>query len=265
MNVSRAVSKFFSASLVIMVLCQVAVAAESYRFERMFPTLQQPWYFGFGFQSTVDERGSVFVLDSSNSRIVKLNSRGRFITSAPIAPEEFSGFNTYYLDRGFDGKILVLANAGYPGFFGSVLLQYDENLNYLGHIKLEVTVTIVVGASDFVAGPDHVYFYDATIKQVYKFARDGAWENQIHMQDSGSEFYDEGIALDADDNLVYFDAGRIELLEGEGQQLKSVDVETTIRDLSFGSRIASNSVAFASDDSFFVCNNKDLFHFEPTG
>ena len=84
MNVSRAVSKFFSASLVILVLCQVAVAAESYRFERMFPTLQQPWYFGFGFQSTVDERGSVFVLDSSNSPdAVATLPEPEGVTSAP--------------------------------------------------------------------------------------------------------------------------------------------------------------------------------------
>ena len=54
-------------------------SAEIYEFERMWPTLQQPWYFFAPRETALDSKGYIYVTDSSNSRIVKLSSSGQFI------------------------------------------------------------------------------------------------------------------------------------------------------------------------------------------
>ena len=50
-----------------------------YRFERMWPVIQQPWYFGYPKKVLVD-RGAVYVLDEMNIRVMKLSRDGRLIT-----------------------------------------------------------------------------------------------------------------------------------------------------------------------------------------
>ena len=56
-----------------------ASSEEIYRFERMWPTLQQPWYFGMPQNAAIDNRGYVYVADSGNNRIRKFTSDGQFI------------------------------------------------------------------------------------------------------------------------------------------------------------------------------------------
>jgi DNA-binding beta-propeller fold protein YncE len=56
-----------------------ASSEEIYKFERMWPTLQQPWYFFAPRETAIDSKGYIYVADTSNYRIVKLSSNGQFI------------------------------------------------------------------------------------------------------------------------------------------------------------------------------------------
>ena len=56
-----------------------ASSEETYKFERMWPTLQQPWYFGPG-TLAIDTAGFVYVADKLNDRILKFTLDGQFIT-----------------------------------------------------------------------------------------------------------------------------------------------------------------------------------------
>jgi len=58
----------------------VAFSEEIYRFERMWPTLPQPWYFDLPNGIAVDKEGNVFVTDRANQRIQKFTSDGQFLT-----------------------------------------------------------------------------------------------------------------------------------------------------------------------------------------
>lgn len=66
--------------LILVLLTQTTLAANSYRFERMWPTLQQPWYFYQPEDVLVLEDGSVIVLDTSNNRMMKLSDQGKVIS-----------------------------------------------------------------------------------------------------------------------------------------------------------------------------------------
>jgi len=53
-------------------LCSLSVAEDSYRFERMYPILQQPWYFAFPSSITLSEDEFIFVSDLVNRRLIKM-------------------------------------------------------------------------------------------------------------------------------------------------------------------------------------------------
>lgn len=52
----------------------------SFRFERLWPTLVQPWYFNSPSGLVCDNAGNVYIADSFNRRIQKFTSQGQFIT-----------------------------------------------------------------------------------------------------------------------------------------------------------------------------------------
>ncbi len=66
---------------------------EAYTFERMWPTLIQPWYFNDPNGITVDRKGNVYVADTMNHRIQKFSSTGDFITKWGRKGDENGEFN----------------------------------------------------------------------------------------------------------------------------------------------------------------------------
>ena len=57
----------------------LALSEETYKFERMWPALQQPWYFESPRDVSVDSKGYILVADTGGNRIVKLTSDGFFV------------------------------------------------------------------------------------------------------------------------------------------------------------------------------------------
>ena len=66
---------------------------EKYRFERLWPTLQQPWYFYYPLGVAVDGNGNIYVADSNNYRIQKFTSGGQFVATWGSRGEEEGEFN----------------------------------------------------------------------------------------------------------------------------------------------------------------------------
>ncbi|MCP4350604.1 MAG: hypothetical protein GY795_34485 [Desulfobacterales bacterium] len=66
---------------VIFLLPSLATSGETYKFERMWPTLQQPWYFITPSDVEVDKRNSVvYVVDMNSRYIYKFTLDGHFVT-----------------------------------------------------------------------------------------------------------------------------------------------------------------------------------------
>ena len=57
----------------------VAASPEAYRFERVVPPLQQPWYFLEPLGVAVDIYGAVYVADTQHHRVQKFTSDGHVI------------------------------------------------------------------------------------------------------------------------------------------------------------------------------------------
>ena len=67
--------------MVLVMVPSLAAGQESYRFERMWPTLPQPWYFNKPQGMDIAPDGTLYVCDSSYFRIKKFTQDGYFITA----------------------------------------------------------------------------------------------------------------------------------------------------------------------------------------
>ena len=63
----------------MIILANSASSEEVYRFERMWPTLQQPWYFDQSRGIALDNWDYIYVADTDNHRIQKFTSEGQFM------------------------------------------------------------------------------------------------------------------------------------------------------------------------------------------
>jgi len=67
-------------SVILMSLPTLALSEETYKFERMWPTLKQPWYFYRPLSVAVDQSGYVYIAERDGNRIVKVDSNGYLVT-----------------------------------------------------------------------------------------------------------------------------------------------------------------------------------------
>ena len=115
-----------------------ASAQHDYRFERLWPNLAQPWYFNFPTGIAADpNEGYLYVADSLNNRVHKLDSHGNYIGSMGSLGEGPLQFKTpvgvavygdwiYVLESG-NNRVQVLDNAGrYVGSWGKPGEQFGE-------------------------------------------------------------------------------------------------------------------------------------------
>ena len=80
--------RIFSAFICLGLVCSSipAFSGEAYKFVRMWPQLEQPWYFSAAVSVAADSSGNVYVLESGGSssdswsRVQKFGQNGNFIT-----------------------------------------------------------------------------------------------------------------------------------------------------------------------------------------
>lgn len=94
---------------ILLPLLAFGQAQPEYRFDRMWPTLQQPWYFDSPWGIAVDRTGAVYFSDYNNRRIQKLNADGYLLIrwgSEGTGPGQFGGPSWVAVDT--DGYVYVV-------------------------------------------------------------------------------------------------------------------------------------------------------------
>ena len=110
---------FKSTLLEIVLICFIilifqpifALAEQTYVFDRMWPTLQQPLYFNIPRDLAVGQNGNVYIADQNNHRVVVFTADGKLVTQWGGAG---FGDGQFYQPSGIDiadnGNVYVSTN-----------------------------------------------------------------------------------------------------------------------------------------------------------
>lgn len=140
-----------------------AETEEIYRFERMWPVLQQPWYFSEIWDIAVSQQGHVYVAEWNHDRVLKLTLDGHLITSFKRFDDELkpvqiavdsnenlyvlyresqSGDNSFLKKFSANGDPIEWESGNEPFFLGTQNIALDSNDN------IYIPYTTTVNADD---------------------------------------------------------------------------------------------------------------------
>ncbi|MCK9364246.1 MAG: hypothetical protein M0P74_11710, partial [Syntrophales bacterium] len=222
----------------IVVLCILAsiftssfpvFASETYKFERAWPTIQQPWYFSPPFHIAVDDKGYVYVVNRSAGRIFKFNANGQIITkfgSSGAGNGQFT--NPYAIAADEDGNIYVTD-------YGACRIQkFSSSGEYLASWGSSGTASgqftrptgIATDGSGFVyvldSGSNHIQKFTTGGTFVLQWGAPGVGNGEFNLNNAEKNTFGSGIAADATGNVYVADFGnhRIQVFSEEGVYLR---------------------------------------------
>lgn len=195
-----------------------AFSAELYEYERMWPVLEQPWYFNRPRDIAVDGNGSVYVADTYNHRVQKFTANGQLITKwgsygsgdgqfdSPSGLTLDSSGNVYVVDGG-NGRIQKFTSNGEFltkwGGYGS------------GDKEFDTPTGIAIDSSG------NVYVADTYNHRIQKFTSNGEFVTRWGSSGSGDgQFgWPNGVAVGSNGNVYVADTGndRIQKFTSSGQ------------------------------------------------
>ena len=203
----------FLCLIILIILPSMVSGQESYRFERMWPTLTQPWYFRSPDGLTVDTNGNVYICDTRNHRIRKFNADGCFITMwgsrgsgngqfefpSDIAVD--ANGNVYVLDtenfrvQKFTSDGTYLTKWGSLGPGDGEFGQCDECSEFEIIGPMGITVDSL----------GNVYVADKYNHRIQKFGPDGSFIAKWGTEGNGIEqfYYPEGVDIDYISDTLY--------------------------------------------------------------
>lgn len=178
--------------------------AQPYRFDRLWPTLQQPWYFSVPNAMAVDREGHVFIADTDSLAVKKFTGDGHLVTEWPMTHP-----GSVAIDP--DG-VLYVAGEG-----AASVLKYTGNGEWIGGVALPAK-----GAcSGLAAGVDgELFVADDYNHRMYRFSPNGELEADWGGEGDGDGRFDSprGVAADRNGNVYVSDRynHRVQKFTGEG-------------------------------------------------
>ena len=196
-------------SAVLILFPTLALSEETYKFERMWPNIQQPWFFNSPNGIAIDVGGNIYVADSGNNRIQKFSPDGALITrwgSYGIGDGQFNrpscvaidgNGNVYVVDSGNCRIQKFTANGEFITKWGS---YGSGDGQFMGGL---------LGIAADSSG--NIYVVDSGNYRIQKFSSDGTFIAKWGSYGSGDGEFDwkeenAGIATDGSGNIYVVDS-----------------------------------------------------------
>jgi hypothetical protein len=187
-----------------------ARAQDVYRFERMWPTIQQNWH-ALGLVVGTDDRGNVYHKSVVNEGISIYNTDGVFVTSWTFDMDTPPGTRSYIVTMGLDKNIYVVGtyttdtHGGYAGFLEKYSLD-GRRIPWNGS-----TSSIIDPSAVRIDTDGQIYISDH-VDQVRKLAADGSL-----IYDA---FFDNEVSFTGyNDDFTIDDNGRLYVPEPENDRI----------------------------------------------
>ncbi len=182
-----------------------------YRFERMWPTLRQPWYFVNPQGITTDNAGNVYVADSGNHRIQKFTPDGAFITKWGRKGSGNGEFESIEVFGPFPGIVTDRNGNVYVADSGNHRIQkFTSDGEFVAKWGKSGTGEGEFNSPEGLGIDAHGFIYVADSKnhRIQKFDPEGVFVKQWGNKGKGQGEFDEpkGIAIDAEDNIYVTDS-----------------------------------------------------------
>jgi hypothetical protein len=172
----------------------------AYQFERMWPTLQQPWYFDHPNDVAVDRAGFVYVVERTSRRIQKFTADGQFVVNWGSWGSGEGQFGEPYAAASADGFVYV-ADA-----YRDCVLKFTADGQFVRewgrHGSAEGEFDRPVGIAADPSG--FVYVTDMRNNRIQKFTADGQFVAQWGTSGAGEGQFKGPCAIEASpDGFVY--------------------------------------------------------------
>jgi sugar lactone lactonase YvrE len=207
----------------LLLIPAVSASEEIYKFERVWPTLQQPWYFYAPMAVAVDRSGYIYVFDQYTCRIIKLTSGGQFVTkwgSAGSGDGQFSAVYGMAVDN--NGYIYVAETPSGQVYNNRIQKfttdgQFVSKWGSTGNGDGQFMYPNGIG----VDSSGYVYVADSNNYRIQKFTSDGQFVTKWGTQGTGDgQFgYPYGIAIDGSGYIYVTDTNnyRVQKFTSTGQ------------------------------------------------
>ncbi|KPA11262.1 NHL repeat containing protein, partial [Candidatus Magnetomorum sp. HK-1] len=184
--------------LIFLLILSSNLNALTYEFEQMWPVLDQPWYFYYPADLVSDNKGFLYIADTSNNRIRKFTTNGQFITQWGKPGNEDKEFNNPYAIA-IDNKGFIYVadtfNHRIQKFSsdGEFILKWGKEGSNQGEFKKPYGITI--------SPENYVYIADSNNDRIQLFTDTG-----IYLKQWGENLlFPSGMASDANGTIYIAD------------------------------------------------------------
>jgi len=212
--------------IILIFLPTFASSEETYVFERMWPTLQQPWYFSKPTYSVASDKGYIYVVDSWNHRILKFTLEGHFVAQWG---RDGNGDGEFHYPYGIavdsNGYVYVTDNLNYR------VQKFTEDGQFVSKWGNEGGKDGEFGPGQAGYGPSgivvdgsgFVYVADTGNHRVQKFTPEGQFDDKFGYFGSGNGQFINPYDIAVDSSGFFYVADtknhRVQKLTSDGQYI----------------------------------------------
>lgn len=206
-NRSLIFTHFFFLFLIYITISYNCASAESYKFERLWPTLQQPWYFYYPNGIAIDKYGFVYVADTEKHYIQKFTADGQFVSKwGGEGREEGKFISPYGVAADRDGFIYMTDKDNYriQKFMSDGTFSAKWDIKQDSEEGKLFPSGIAVDSNNFI----YVTVANLNKRHIQKFTTNGKFLKRIEYQGikNGEDFLFFGIAIDQEGFIYVADS-----------------------------------------------------------